>query len=93
LACAGCETTCDIRAKGKASFRDLSNCGQQTLGEIEDLIGGWPEDRSSSPLAAIAAALRLSIVDRDEAMDAAADAVSALYRSGFAIVSKEGSRQ
>jgi hypothetical protein len=92
LAIAGCMTLQDVRPRGRDFFSRMPNCGEHTLSEISDLIGGWPPDRASSPRAATAAALRLSIDDRQTATEAAGDAIAALYRAGF-VISKEGSRQ
>lgn len=44
LSLAGCRSNADIIRYGRNYFAQAENCGPVTLREIENLIGGWPED-------------------------------------------------
>jgi hypothetical protein len=79
---------------GREYFRRLRNCGPQTIREIGRLIGGWPNVRPT-PQAAIAQALAMSLPHTGEAERAelAADAISALCRSGYVVSPRQNEQK
>jgi hypothetical protein len=91
LARAGCRSLEEVAAYGRIPFGTFPNTGKTTLEEMARLLASnglaFSDDRLT-PQAAIAKALRLSLSD-EAAVDAAGDVVCALYRSGFAVVSRE----
>jgi hypothetical protein len=42
VAAAGCQSLGDIRDLGWSFFLRQENCGNRTLQELSDLVGGWP---------------------------------------------------
>lgn len=91
IARAGCRSVQEIAAYGRQAFLRQPNAGLKTVGELAKLAdhaGGFADDKLT-PQAAIAKALRLSLPADEDAEAAAGDVVCALYRSGFAVVSRE----
>ena len=41
VAAAGCRSLDEIRDLGRSFFRRQENCGNRTLQELSDLVGGW----------------------------------------------------
>jgi hypothetical protein len=84
LALAGTDTVEQVTALGREWFQGKPNVGVKTLNELARLAG-WLDERKT-PREAIAAALRLSLPNPDEAEDVAQDIMIALRRHRFAVV-------
>jgi len=83
LADSGCETIDDVRRLGREYFENFQGCGKKTLQDLA-MLAGWPP-RIETAADAIAAALRLTITDPEEAYEAAKDAVIGLNQAGFVV--------
>jgi hypothetical protein len=43
VAAAGCRSLADLRRVGWRHFEGRDNCGRQTLAELSEFIGEWPD--------------------------------------------------
>src|SRR4051812_3047234 len=73
LADAGCDTYDDVQRLGREYFEVFTGCGKKTFQDLA-IFFGWPP-KVGSAVAAIAAALALSLSDPEQARDAAEDVV------------------